>query len=266
MNDPNNKPPDTVELPAPTAWPLVLGLGIALLGVGLATSLGFVVVGGVVLLFGLGGWIGQLLSVTGHVHEPLVEPTLRPEAPIAAPGTVEPLAPGTAGYRFNLPLKVHPISSGVKGGLVGGLLMPIPALAYGLIAHGSPWLPINLLVGIVIPGITDASLDALKAFHPVALVLGTVIHAAFSVTFGLMYGVILPMLPSIKGGWLLYGGVLMPFLWTGVCYGMMGIVNPALQQHVSWPWFMVSQLVYGLAMSYVVFRTQKVAVPQPGIQ
>ena len=163
-----------------------------------------------VLLFGLGGWIGQLLSVQGHVHEPLVEPSLRPGQTVAAPGTVEPLRPGTAGYRFNLPEKVHPISSGVKGGLVGGLLMPIPAMAYGMIAHGSPWLPINLLVGIVIPGITGASLDELKEFHLVALILGIVIHAAFSVTFGLMYGVILPMLPSIRGGPLLFGGVLMP--------------------------------------------------------
>lgn len=264
MSDSKDKPNDTVKLPAPTAAPLVLGLGIALVGLGLVTSLGFAVVGLVLLLFGLGTWIGQLLSVQGHVHEPLVEPSLRPGETVAAPGTVEPLLPGTAGYRFNLPTKVHPISSGVKGGLIGGLLMPIPAMAYGLIVHASPWLPINLLVGIVIPGMTDASLDDLKAFNLVALVLGIFIHAAFSVTFGLMYGVILPMLPSIRGGPLLVGGVFMPFLWTGVCYGMMGIVNPLMEQHVSWPWFVVSQLVYGLTMSYVVSRSEKIAVPQPG--
>jgi hypothetical protein len=227
------------------------------------TSLGYVVVGAVVLLFGLGGWIRQLLSTQGHVHEPLVEPSLRPSQTAAAPGTVAPMRPGTPGYRFNLPERVHPISSGVKGGLIGGLLMPIPALAYGLIAHGSPWLPINLLVGIVIPGITDTSLDDLKAFHLDALVVGIFIHAAFSVTFGLMYGVILPTLPSIKGGSILFGGVLMPFLWTGVCYGMMGVVNPLMERHVSWPWFIVSQLVYGLVMSYVVARSETIAVAQP---
>jgi hypothetical protein len=263
MNDSNDKPKETVELPAPTAAPLVLGLGIALVGVGLATSLGFAVVGVVVLLFGLGSWIGQLLSVQGHVQEPLVEPGLRPAQTVAAPGTVEPMHPGTAGYRFNLPEKVHPISSGIWGGLIGGLLMPIPAMIYGMIAHASPWFPVNLLVGIVIPGITDASLDDLKTFNMVALVLGIFIHAAFSLTFGLMYGVILPMLPAKNGAPLLLGGVLMPFLWTGVCYGMMGIVNPLMEQHVSWPWFVVSQLVYGLAMSYVVSRSEKIAVAQP---
>ncbi len=257
------EPKDSVELPAPTSAPLVLGLGTALVGVGLATSLGFAVVGVVVLVFGLASWIGQLVSVQGHVHEPLVEPSLRPDQTVAAPGTVEPMHPGTAGYRFNLPEKVHPISSGIRGGLVGGLLMPIPAMAYGVIAHGSPWLPVNLLVGIVIPGISDASLEDLKAFHLVLLILGIVIHAACSVTFGVMYGVILPMLPSKNGGPLLLGGVLMPFLWTGICYGMMGIVNPLMEQHVSWPWFVASQLVYGLAMSYVVSRSEEIAVAQP---
>ena len=28
------------------------------------------------------------------------------------------------GYRLRLPEKVHPISAGIKGGLVGGLVMP----------------------------------------------------------------------------------------------------------------------------------------------
>src|ERR1700722_398599 len=129
MSDSNEKPNGSVEMPAPTAAPLVLGVGIALVGVGLATSLGFVVVGVVILVFGVGGWIGQLLSAQGHVHEPLVEPSHRAHPTTAAPGTVEPMHPGTAGYRFNLPEKVHPISSGLRGGLVGGLLMPIPALA-----------------------------------------------------------------------------------------------------------------------------------------
>src|SRR5262249_14997980 len=84
----NEDPKNGVELPASTAAPLVLGLGIALVGVGLVTSLGFSVVGAVVLLVGLGGWIRQLLSVEGHVHEPLVEPGLRPAPTVAAPGTV----------------------------------------------------------------------------------------------------------------------------------------------------------------------------------
>jgi hypothetical protein len=252
----------SVEMPAPTAWPLVVSIGIALTFAGMALSLGFMIVGIVVFLFGLGGWIGQLLPGQGRMDEELVEPSLRAAAPTPAPGTVDELRPGTAGFRFRLPEHVHPISAGAKGGIVGGILMAIPAMAYGNLAHESPWLPINLLAGVVVPGITDASLENLRQFHGSAFLLAVVIHFAFSITFGLMYGVILPMLPSFRGSPLLFGGILMPILWSGVCYGLMGVVNPLLQQHVNWPWFILSQFVYGLAMSFVVFRSEKVAVAQ----
>ena len=42
----------------------------------------------------------------------------------------------------------------------------------------------------------------------------------------------------------------------------MGVVNPLLQQHVNWFWFIVSQFIFGLAMSYVVQRSEKIAVSQ----
>ena len=262
MSAPEANSKDAVEMPTPTAWPLVLSLGIVLMATGMAMSLGFLIVGAAVFAFGLGGWIVQLLPGQGHMHEEFVEPHLRPAATIPAPGTVEELKPGTAGFRFRLPEHVHPISSGAKGGLVGGALMAIPAMTYGLVSHGSVWLPINLLAGAVVPGLTDATIESLRQFHLWAFLLAIVIHLAFSITFGLMYGVILPMLPSTRGGPLFFGGVLMPILWTGVCYGLMGVVNPLLQQHVNWFWFIVSQFIFGLAMSYVVQRSEKIAVSQ----
>lgn len=254
-------PKDAVEMPTPTAWPLVLSLGIVLIATGLAMNVAFSIVGTVVFLFGLGGWIGQLLPGQGHMHEPLVDARQRATAPKPEPGTVEALVPGTAGFRFRLPAHVHPLSSGAKGGLVGGALMAIPAMTYGIVSHGSVWLPINLLAGVVIPDIMTPTIENLRQFHLGAFVLATVIHLSFSITFGLMYGVILPMLPQ-KRGPLFLGGILMPILWTGVCYGLMGVVNPLLKQHVSWFWFIVSQFIYGLAMSYVVSRSEKIAVSQ----
>ena len=85
MIDSTTESKDAVELPAPTAWPLVLGLGIALVGAGLATNLGFLVVGGFVFFFSLGGWIGQLMSSTGHVREPRIGVNRRPIPTAAAP-------------------------------------------------------------------------------------------------------------------------------------------------------------------------------------
>ena len=60
------------------------------------------------------------------------------------------------------------------------------------------------------------------------------------------------------------GGVLMPLLWTGLCHSFIGIINPLMQEHVNWPWFIASQVVYGLAMSIVVIKSEKVPVAPVG--
>jgi hypothetical protein len=256
--------PNGVEVPRSTAWPLVLALGIALLGAGLATNLAFSVVGGVLLVFGLGGWIWQLLPGRGHVHEPLVAPALRPRPVAEKPGTVDQLQPGMVGHRFRLPLHVHPISAGVKGGILGGLVMPIPALAYGLLSGHGIWFPINLLAGMVLPGVEDMPVSELARFNFTYAVVAVVIHAVFSVGFGLLYGVVLPTMPKIPAGPILWGGLLMPLVWTGASYATMGVVNPALREHVAWGWFLLSQFVYGIVMATVVFRTEQVAVQPAG--
>ena len=254
----------TVEMPMSTAWPIVLALGITLLGAGLVTSLALAAVGAVLFVAGLGGWIGQLLPGRGHRHEAMVEPALRPRPVTGRAGSVDPLRPGVPGYRFQLPMKVHPISAGVRGGIVGGLVMPIPALAYGLLSGHGLWFPINLLAGMVVPGISGETEAQLEQFSAASLVLAIFIHATLSVTFGLLFGVVSPTLPPIPGGPVVAGGVLMPLLWTGLCYGFMGIVNPVLQRYVNWPWFIASQVVYGLAMSIVVINSEKVPAPPVG--
>src|SRR5262249_52347013 len=155
-----------------------------------------------------------------------VESALRARPVTAQPDMVDHLRPGMAGHRFQLPEKVHPISAGVKGGIVGGLVMPIPALAYGGLSGHGPWVPLNLPAGMVLPGISGATAAQLKQFHPEALILAIVVHAAFSVAFGLFFGVISPTLPPFPGGPVIAGGVLMPLLWTGLCYSLMGIIDP----------------------------------------
>jgi hypothetical protein len=256
--------PGSVAMPQATAWPMVLALGVALLGVGFVTSPVLMVVGLALFAFGLGGWIHQLLPGFGHIHEPRVEPALRPQPIAEKPGTVSQLLPGMAGYRFQLPLRVHPISAGLKGGIAGGVAMPFPALAYGLLSGHGLWFPVNLLAGIVIPGISGATETELEQFHLGALILAIIIHASLSITFGLLFSVISPTLPPFPGAPVIAGGVLMPLLWTGFCYGFMGIINPLMQLHVNWFWFIVSQLVYGLVMSLVVIQIQKVPVPPVG--
>jgi hypothetical protein len=255
--------PGVVELPAPTVWPFVLGAGIAFLLASLATNLAFALIGGTFLAIGLGGWIAQLTSAHGHVHEPFVEPEKRPRRIRGRRGTVAQLQAGMPGYRLQLPLHIHPISAGIKGGILGGILMPLPAFGYGIISGHGIWFPINLLAGMVLPGVDQMSDAELQQFHLGMLILGIFIHVVFSVVIGLIYGVLMPTLPTPPGP-LFWGGVLLPVVWTGVSFGMMGVVNPILQVKVDWPWFALSQFVYGMAAALVVVRSQQIRIPPVG--
>src|SRR5262249_10655663 len=114
------------------------------------------------------------------------------------------------------------------------------------------------------PGVEDMSVTQLKQFNLAYTIVAVLIHATFSVGFGLLYGVVLPTMPKVPGGPVLWGGLLMPLVWTGASYAVMGVVNPALPVHVEWRWFLFSQFVYGMAMAVVVFRSQKVTVQPAG--
>jgi hypothetical protein len=259
MNPQGDDPGDRIEMPLPTAWPIVLSFGVALVATGFATSPALSVVGAVLLVFGLGGWASQLLPGRGHTHLEHIPQEQRPPAVAAPPGSVGQLRPGMVGYRFRLPEKMHPISAGIRGGIVGGLVMPIPALAYGLISGNGIWFPVNLLAGMVLP-MHDVTLEQLRPFNLVAFVVAICIHAAMSVTLGLLYGVLLPTMPEVRGGKALWGGVLMPVLWTGISHSLMGAVNPTMQAYVDWRYFLVSQLVFGITASIVVLRSHKITI------
>jgi hypothetical protein len=242
---------NSVELPRPTAWPLVLSLGVALAAAGVVTGSAFFLVGGVVFAVGLAGWVSELLPGMGHVHEPLAEPALRPQPVTGAARTVEQLRPGQPGYRLRLPEQVHPISAGVKGSIVGGVAMVVPALLWGVLSGHGVWYPINLLTGMVLPGIGDMTVAELEQLRPALLLVAGVIHAAMSVVFGLIYGVLLPTLPDLPKPFA-WGGLLMPLLWTAVSFGLMSTINPVLDAAVSWPWFIASQFVFGIVAAAVV--------------
>jgi hypothetical protein len=254
-----------IEMPRPTTAPIMVALGAALLAGGVALSLAMSYVGAVILFVGLAGWIAHLMPGKGHFHERRAGPDRQPEPVVPTPGAVAHLDSGMPGYRMRLPLKVHPISAGIKGGILGGLLMPIPALAWGMLSGHGPWYPVNLLAGMVMAGVEDMPVGDLEKFQLPLLLVGIVIHVVMSLILGLMYGVLLPTLPAIRGGQIAWGGVLMPLLWTGFTYGLMGVVNPLLQHAVDWLWFVVSQFVFGVTAAIVVIRTEKVPVPPAGM-
>ena len=62
--------PRAIELPAPTAWPIVLGFGLTLLFAGLLTDVSVSVLGAVLSLAGCVGWFRDVFP---HEQEELVE-------------------------------------------------------------------------------------------------------------------------------------------------------------------------------------------------
>src|SRR6266403_5088987 len=127
------KRPHEIELPAPSAWPLVLAVGFALLFAGLLTSASVSVLGAVLALAGCVGWFREVLP---HEHEEVV-PIVPEEVSITTERRVVERLPIAAELvRAWLPVETYPVSAGVKGGLAGGVAMAVLACTYGLLKTG----------------------------------------------------------------------------------------------------------------------------------
>ena len=62
-----------IEVPAPTAWPIVLAFGLTLVCVGFVTAASVSILGAVVVAAGAVGWFRQVLPVESHEWEPVVQ-------------------------------------------------------------------------------------------------------------------------------------------------------------------------------------------------
>jgi hypothetical protein len=250
---------DGIELPAPTPWPMVLALGITLGFAGLVTHAAVSVVGIALALIAAVGWWREVLPEQRMERLAVAPVELRAQAIVPARPAVQRDSIGEGHHRARVPVEIQPYSAGIRGGLVGGLAMAVPALAYGLIAQRSLWYPINLLAAMALPAMAQASLAELRSFSLTALVLGVVVHGVVSALVGLLYAVILPMLPRRH---MLWGGLIAPLLWTGLLWAVLGVVNPTLATRVDWPWFVISQIAFGLAAGVVVARAQPLVTMQ----
>jgi hypothetical protein len=247
-----------IEVPAPTPWPFVTAFGLALLVAGLVTSLGVSVVGFVVILFGAVGWFKDVLPMPKEELVALVETP----APIFARSTrsVDHLQPGAEGHRVYIPVRLHPYSAGLFGGVVGGVGMAIIACLYGLIAQGSLWYPVNLLAAAALPSLAQAGPAELKAFHLSGFVVALLSHGIISLLVGLLYAAILPMMPSRFTAF--WGSFLAPVLWTALVASTLRLINPALNARIAWGWFIASQVAFGLITGFVVAHSKEVETAQ----
>ena len=248
-----------IELPAPTSAPLYFALGLSLLFASLVTHPLLAAVG---LVMAIGGALSWWREVLPHEHEeavPLQPESERPDPIQPRHDRVEHLVPGLDRHRVRFPVRVRPYSAGLRGGAVGALAMALVACGYGLLAHGSPWLPINLLAGTVLPALDSADLAQLRLFDAPALGVAVFMHLGLSLMVGLVYAALLPMLPDRP---LFWGGVVAPLTWSAVIGMALGSVDPALAAHVSWPWFLASQVAFGLAAGYAIAQVESIETLQ----
>src|ERR1700744_3770723 len=248
-SNPSTQHGETIHLPAPTAWPIVLAFGFTLILAGVVTSGIISILGGVFAIAGCVGWFREVWPHEAHEDVPVEEH----EVTIASTRTHVTRIEVSEEHRAHLPVETYPVLSGIKGGIPGGVARILPAMLYGILSGHGIWYPVNLLVGAGVGHWTNPTMAEMEGFHPSAVLIATIIHVATSVLVGLLYGAMLPMLPRRP---ILLGGIVAPLLWTGLLHSAMGIINPALDAHIAWGWFVASQFFFGIVAGSVVARAE----------
>jgi hypothetical protein len=244
-----------VVLPVPTIWPRVLALGVSLMIAGMVTHWVISVLGVILALRSAVGWFFEVLPHEHHVTVPTIVEVI----PVVSTRETRAQLPVDEKHRKLLPIETFSIGAGVKGGIVGGIAMILPATLFSLIRFHSLWYAANLLAAGGFVSWAGESNAFLSQFHPLGLLAAFGIHALTSVLVGLLYGAMLPMFPRWP---ILTAGFIAPFLWTGLLHSALAVISPILNDRIDWPWFVVSQIAFGLVCGFVVNLQVKVRTPQ----
>lgn len=247
-----HRPVNEMDVPAPTAWPLVLALGFTLLFAGLLMNVSVSVLGVVLTVAGCVGWFREVLPHEHEVSVPVVPEDIRI---VTEQRVVERIPEMMQIPRAWLPIETYPVSAGIKGGWAGSVAMAALACLFGLLKAGSIWYPINLLAGVVYVESAKLPMGDLNAFHPGLFAIALVLHGVTSTAVGLLYGAMLPMFPRRP---MLLGGLIAPVLWSGLLYTILGLLNPLLESRIDWFWFIASQIAFGVVAGLVVVRQQRI--------
>ena len=243
---------NVIEVPAPTAWPMIFAIGLTLSFAGLVTAMTVSLVGFVLTIAGAVGWFREVIPVE-HRETVRVTPTV--EVIVPAKIGVDYLRVGELGNRAVLPLEIYPYSAGIKGGIAGGVAMAVLAVLQGIIFHGSPWYTINILAATAMANLSNADTATLCSFIPEAFIVALIIHASASILVGLLYGVMLPMFPRYPALW---AAIVAPLLWTGLLWSSLRVINPLLDARIEWRWFILCQIAFGAVAGFVVNQTERV--------
>ncbi|HWC15974.1 MAG TPA: hypothetical protein VG498_03140, partial [Terriglobales bacterium] len=111
-----SRTPRMIEVPAPTAWPFILAIGVTLLFAGLVTSMSVSVLGAALALSGSVGWFRAVFPQAKEEAVAVVPEEIRLSTDRRVVERIPVLADQLRAW---LPVHTYPVSAGVKGGVAG---------------------------------------------------------------------------------------------------------------------------------------------------
>jgi hypothetical protein len=250
-----DSPRKIIEMPAPTAWPIILAFGLTLVFAGLVTSSSVSLLGAILAISGGIGWFRDVLPHEKHESAIAIETSLPVSTNRPRVAAVEWMTEEL--HRARLPLEVYPVRAGVKGGMAGAVAMAVLAVIYGIISGRGMWYAINVLAAGFFPG--RHPLEQIGTFQWDSLLIASALHLLVSLSVGLLYGATLPMLPRHP---IVLGGLIAPILWSGLIHSFVELIDPQLNQQIDWLWFVFSQVGFGIVAGIVVSRQERVPTQQ----
>ena len=249
--------PDTVELPAPTAWPIVLAFGVTLVFAGMVTNAAVSVLGAILAVCGYVGWFRDVLPHEKHgIRAGCGDPAAREHQP--PPGRARRVhaprpAPGATSARD---------LSGVGGcerrlGRWGGDGRPGDAVRNG----ERSWHLVSdqPVVRRILSRDPDHGANR-RISTRISLIIAshrsTWSRRCWSACSTAPRCRCFPVSP------ILFGGVIAPILWSGLLHSVLEFINPVMNHRIDWPWFVISQIGFGIVAGIVVSRQERIATWQ----
>jgi hypothetical protein len=234
---------------------MALALGVALIVTGMVTSAAVSMLGILLTVVSSVGWFRAVLPHEAHEMVPVREEALRFPSVRKSIEHI-PISPM---HRKVIPVETFQFTTGLRGGIAGGIAMIVPATAFSLFKYHSLWYAMNLMAAGGFVSWANESDAFLAQFHLQGFLAALAIHTVASLLVGLLYGAMLPMFPRWP---ILTAGFLAPLLWTGLLASFLNIVSPILNARIDWYWFVPSQFAFGLVAGFVVNLQAKVRTPQ----
>ena len=257
MNHEHPNENHAIQLPRPTAWPMVMALGISLLLGGMVTSIAVGVLGARAYHRRRRRLVSPGSSRMKRTKQSPFS-WKRCRSPVREPIERLHLSESRRAAR-SCPLKpsASPPASGAAS--PAALAMTVPAALFSLLKISQPLVcdePARCR------RLCQLGRRQRRVPQPVSSAGGAgrlPIHGFISLLVGLLYGAMLPMFPRYP---ILTAGFMAPLLFTGILYSALGIVSPILNQRIDWFWFIASQIAFGLVCGFVVNLQAKVRTPQ----